>query len=59
MAITSTDIKYRLSGGSSNTDPAASIGVSQGPMATQGPDAHQSRARHVAMVAVAAEPSHD
>jgi len=26
MAITSTDIKYRLSGGSSNTDPAASIG---------------------------------
>lgn len=26
MAIVSTDIKYRLSGGSSNTDPAASLG---------------------------------
>ena len=26
MAIISTDIKYRLSGGASNTDPAASLG---------------------------------
>lgn len=26
MAIVSTDIKYRLSGGASNTDPAASLG---------------------------------
>lgn len=26
MAIVSSDIKYRLSGGSSNTDPAASLG---------------------------------
>ena len=26
MAITSTDIKYRLSGGSANTDPALSLG---------------------------------
>ena len=26
MAIVSTDIKYRLSGGLANTDPAASLG---------------------------------
>lgn len=26
MAIISTDIQYRLSGGSSNSDPAASLG---------------------------------
>ena len=26
MAIVSTDIQYRLSGGSSNSDPAASLG---------------------------------